>query len=110
MVSLRRQADTYEYFDDQGPVMWGSFVGNWTHRTAGDPFYNHTITSTSKPGASFSFTFSGMKIDSPLTVFTVLNFWWKYLGSQAWLYGAPKPNGTSSYPTAEYLIDDSPGK
>ena len=32
------------------------------------------------------------------------------IGSQAWLYGATKANGTSSYPTAEYLIDNSLGK
>jgi len=82
---------TYDIFDDQGPVLWGSYVGNWTHYTDSD-FYNDTVTITTTSGASLSFTFAG---------------------SQAWLYGAllntTNANGqVTSYPTVEYLIDDSP--
>jgi len=89
MALLRRQTAALEIFDDQGPVMWGSIAGNWSHFDA-EGFYNNTVTGTPTPGASLSFTFSG---------------------SQAWLYGAiAKSNVVNgqivSYPAAEYLIDD----
>ena len=60
MALLRRQSVTYQYFDDQSPIMWGDFAGQWVHYAA-EGFYNDTLTSTSTPGASISFTFSGMR-------------------------------------------------
>jgi len=94
MALLKRQstATALEIFDDQGPTMWGTFVGNWTLYNA-KGFNNNTLTATPTPGASLSFTFSG---------------------SQAWLYGSLSSvdNTTTienaTYPTADYLIDDFP--
>jgi hypothetical protein len=88
MALLKRQSVTYEIFDDQGPTLWNSYVGNWT----GYPFQgaiNNTVTATPTLGASLSFTFSG---------------------SQAFLYGGLL-NGSSvngqiiTYPVADYKID-----
>ena len=64
MASLRRQVIT-EIFDDQSPTLWGSFVGDWTRHDTSDfglDYNNNTLTSTSTPGASFSFTFSGTQV------------------------------------------------
>lgn len=89
MALSRRQIYTYEVFDDQSPTMLRSYEGNWTHYTS-EGYQNDTYTSTTTPGASFSFTFTG---------------------SQAGLYGTVKNNpnisGNSSigFPTAEYVID-----
>jgi len=88
MALLKRQAVTFEVFDDQSPTLWGSYVGNWTHYS-NDGFNNNTITATPNPGASLSFSFSG---------------------SQAWLYGGlmnvTTPGGPmTNYPTADYKID-----
>lgn len=60
MALLKRQTFTYEVFDDQGPALINSFVGNWTRGTeAGIGLNNNTYTATPTPGAYFSFTFSG---------------------------------------------------
>ena len=61
MALLRRQSIDYQYFDDQDPFIWGDFAGQWIRYTA-EGFYNNTLTSTSTPGASISFTFSGMRV------------------------------------------------
>jgi len=68
MALLKRQSGTFEVFDDQGPTLSGSMVGNWTH-VPYTGFYNNTITGTPTPGASFVFTFSGMQTAHPLNVF-----------------------------------------
>ena len=61
MALLRRQAVNFEIFDDQSPILWSSYVGNWTHYSE-DGFENGTITATPTPGASLSFTFSGIQL------------------------------------------------
>ena len=50
-----------EIFDDQGPDLWGSFVGNWTRYSASG-FNNGTLTATPDVGDSLSFAFSGMQV------------------------------------------------
>jgi hypothetical protein len=63
MVLLERQADNYMVVDDQDPTLWGSYVGNWTHYNyLNQGLNNDTVTATSTPGASLSFTFSGIQI------------------------------------------------
>ena len=61
MALLKRQAVSYEIFDDQSPALWNSYVGNWTRYNA-DGFNNDTVTATPTPGASVSFSFSGARI------------------------------------------------
>ena len=51
----------FEIFDDQSPTLWGSFVGNWTRESV-DGFNNKTVTATTTPGASLSFTFTGAQV------------------------------------------------
>jgi len=88
MALLSRQNVEYVVFDDQGPTMWSSFVGSWTHYLDAT-FYNSTITATPTVGDSISFSFTGI---------------------QAWLYGSlSNANLTSgeitSYPTADYKVN-----
>lgn len=90
MALLRRQ-DVSQAFDDQGPTLWGNYAGSWTHYTdLNGGTYNSTITTSSTPGDSLLFTFSG---------------------SQAWLYGdvsskeVDEDGNLISYPTGAYLVD-----
>jgi len=108
MALIRRQTINFEIFDDQSPTLWNLFVGNWT-RLQFEGFNNDTITATPTPGASLSFTFSGVLGHWPLVVLGRTNHITE-TGSQAWLYGG-LINDTSSgaqnisYPTADYKID-----
>lgn len=58
MGLLKRQTN-YVVFDDQGPGLWGNYVGDWTHYI-NQGFSNYTYTATPTPGASLSLHFSGM--------------------------------------------------
>jgi hypothetical protein len=63
MVLLRKQSSTLLIYDDQGPALWGNYVGNWIHHS--DPsmgLTNNTITSTPEQGASFWFAFTGAQV------------------------------------------------
>lgn len=90
----RQQTFTYQVFDDQGPDLMKTYNGNWTHYTY-PGFVNNTITATPNPGSTFSFSFDG---------------------SRAYLYGGlvstsndAGNNFTLSWPTAQYVIDGTPG-
>ncbi|KAF9780808.1 hypothetical protein BJ322DRAFT_284118 [Thelephora terrestris] len=95
MALLRRQSFTYKTFDDQGPELWGSYAGDWTHYLQNSA-YNSTVTVTSTPGASLSFTFSGSQA-----------FVQGCFLSGDPLSGCVSQNGSlpSTYPTADYLVD-----
>jgi hypothetical protein len=90
MALLRRQ-DVSQAFDDQGPTLWGNYAGSWTHYIdLNGESYNRTITTSSTPGDSLLFTFSG---------------------SQAWIYGdvsskdVDEDGNLISYPTGAYMVD-----
>lgn len=115
MALLRRQSPTYTSLDDQGPEMWGSFAGNWTHNTTpSQGFYNYTFTATQTPGASLSFHFSGMQTSRLSSTVFYGTYIMVEVGSQAWIYGSRTANGTNgviiSYPTADYTIDGASGE
>ena len=61
MALIRRQSADSENIDDQGPLLWGTYSDDWSWDIGGSEYYNGTYTDTSVPGASFSFTFSGMQ-------------------------------------------------
>ena len=113
MALLRRQAVSLEIFDDQSPVLWNSYVGNWTHYSI-DGFENGTVTATPTPGASLSFTFSGTHVAYAFVILRSTHVMAE-TGSQAWLYGGllniTSANGQIlSYPTADYRIDGTSGE
>ena len=115
MALLRRQSPTYASLDDQGPEMWGSFVGNWTHNTTpSQGFYNYTFTATQTPGASLSFRFSGMQASRLSSTVFHGTYVMVEIGSQAWIYGSRTANGTNGvtiyYPTADYTVDGASGE
>ena len=60
MALLRRQS-TYEYLDDQDPLLLGKYVGDWTHHTdPGNPYYtNYTYTVTTTLRSTLILNFSG---------------------------------------------------
>lgn len=107
MGLLRRQITyTYIVFDDQGPGLWGNYVGNWSHYTH-QGFSNYTFTATSTPGASLSLTFSGTYV---LYVWSGLQNTdaMAQIGSQVTVTGGTFPssdNSTSGLPTANYIVD-----
>ena len=61
MALPRRQTtNDSDTFDDQGPALWGSFVGNWTRYPANHSIFNNgTLTATPNIRDSLSFNFSG---------------------------------------------------
>jgi hypothetical protein len=76
MALIRQQITNTEVIDDQSPTLWESYVGNWTHHTK--PGYNNgTITTTSTPGASFTFTFTGTQIVDCWLCCVVLTLRWE---------------------------------
>jgi hypothetical protein len=76
MALFRRQTASYMIIDDQSPILLNSYVGNWTH-LAIEGFVKNTATITATPGASLSFTFSGIQIVCARPCCAVLTLRWK---------------------------------
>lgn len=95
MTLLNARDLSVTHVDDQSTTARDNFVGTWTTGLDSNytKYYRGTYTATSRPGDSFSFTFTG---------------------TQAWLYGGLFDANVSqdgrflSYPTAHYLVDDEP--
>jgi hypothetical protein len=75
MALFKRQTG-YMIIDDQSPILLNSYVGNWTH-LAVQGFRQNTATITATPGASLSFTFSGIHIAYSRPCCAVLTLRWK---------------------------------
>jgi hypothetical protein len=76
MTLLKRQTESSMVVDDQSLTLLNSYVGNWTHYPSGG-FNNGTTTVTTTPGASLSFTFSGIQIIHVWPCFVALTLRWK---------------------------------
>jgi hypothetical protein len=73
MALIKRQSETSVIYDDQSPLLWDSYVGNWTHYSYPNlGFNNNTVTATPNPGASLSFSFSGIQIAYARSRYVVL--------------------------------------
>jgi hypothetical protein len=78
MALLKRQIPNHIRVDDQGHILWDSYVGNWTHYSyPNQGLNNDTVTATSTPGASFSLLFTGIQIVYGWSCCVVLMLWWK---------------------------------
>lgn len=113
MALTRRQNITSNYviFDDQSPALWDSYVGNWARDDhLSSTYYNNTLTATSTPGDSFTFTYTGTHVIGSWLSYVVLTL--LGIGSYAILVGSLSNATTTegnkfflSYPTADYIVD-----
>jgi hypothetical protein len=76
MALFKRQTTNYTIIDDQSPILLNSYVGNWTH-LAIQGYWQNTATITATPGASLSFTFSGIQTAYARLRGAVLTLRWK---------------------------------
>ena len=117
MMLLSNRDVSQTYVDDQSPTLSNSYVGHWTRYHDGNytKWYLGTYTATSTPGDSFSFTFSGTPVIYDRFCFRGTDAMTE-IGIQAALYGGLSNSNVSedgsfiSYPTADYLLDGSPGE
>lgn len=107
MALLRRQvAYTYVVYDDQGPGLWGNYVGNWTHYTHPE-FSNTTYTATPTPGATLSLTFSGTYVLSAWLGLQDTDVMTQ-IGSEISVYGVILNTTNNHLPSANYVLDGIP--